>query len=280
MDNGAGADTIKNDGIYSRYFAMYTGKGRYSVRCQVTGNENTNVNGGFTGSRVFPQSPDSHSPLCCGSDAMPEGSTSTPTGDFTRHAAGGAFQVINEVDPNVDNIPPGRVTDLRVTNLPDMIRIDFTAPGDDLDSNDAAKEYIIKFSSTAGNLTGSNFDQEENNVRITSGDLVSSNLTPAMGGTTKTIDVKLSVFQRGEKCVIALKALDATNNPSPVSNFAQIYLPSETTPITTTTTSKPWSPPISVRLTSVVAVSAYLASAIVTLLGLSAVIWYCKASGA
>ena len=99
MDNGGGADKIKNDGTYARYlmlwikishdvifryFAKYTGSGRYSVKCQVSGDDDTNVNGGFTGSRVFPRVPDPHSPLCCGSDAMPPGSVQSPTGNFTR----------------------------------------------------------------------------------------------------------------------------------------------------------------------------------------------------
>ena len=68
----------------SRYFTQYTGKGRYSVKCQVTGNKDTGVNGGFIGARVFPKVPDPHSPLCCGSNAMPPGSQKTPTGNFTR----------------------------------------------------------------------------------------------------------------------------------------------------------------------------------------------------
>ena len=67
-----------------RYFAKYTGKGRYSVRCQVSGDDETGVNDGFTSSRVFPQIPDPHSPLCCGSDAMLPGSKKVPTGNFTR----------------------------------------------------------------------------------------------------------------------------------------------------------------------------------------------------
>merc|ERR1712212_1121397 len=147
LDNGSGADKIKNDGTYTRYFAKYTGKGRYSVRCQVSGDDETGVNDGFTSSRVFPKIPDPHSPLCCGSDAMPPGSKKTPTGNFTRQAAGGAFQVKNEVDMDADNIPPGRVTDLQATNL-----------------------------------TGVNFDKDEFNTAITQDDLIDSTLEPEVGG--------------------------------------------------------------------------------------------------
>ena len=36
LDNGGGADTIANDGIYSRYFIKNDGKnGDYTLRCQV-----------------------------------------------------------------------------------------------------------------------------------------------------------------------------------------------------------------------------------------------------
>ena len=68
-----------------RYFTQYTGKGRYSVKCQVSGDSDTGVNGGFIGARVFPKVPDPNSPLCCGSDAMPAGSLVIPTGNFTRY---------------------------------------------------------------------------------------------------------------------------------------------------------------------------------------------------
>jgi len=230
LDNGSGADKIKNDGTYTRYFAKYTGKGRYSVRCQVSGDDETGVNDGFTSSRVFPKIPDPHSPLCCGSDAMPPGSKTTKTGNFTRQAAGGAFQVTNDVDMDADNTPPGRVTDLEAKNLPDKIAVQFTAPGDDLDSNDKAASYVVKYSSTVGNLTGVNFDEGEFNTQITNENLVNSTLEPEVGGATKTFFIKSSIFPVGEKYVLALKAMDEKGNKGKVSNTVQIYLPPPTTP--------------------------------------------------
>jgi len=241
MDNGGGADKIRNDGTYSRYFAKYTGKGRYSVKCQVSGDDDTNVNGGFTGSRVFPENPDPTTPLCCGSDAMPPGSQETPTGNFTRQAAGGAFQVTNEVDMSVDRTPPGQVTDLRATNLPEILQLQFTAPGNDLDSSDAAAKYIVKYSSTAGNLTADNFDKDEFNTVIVDGDLVDSDMRPEDGGADKTMKIKNAIFQRDEKYVIAMKAVDEAGNASPVSNKVQVYLPTvaATTSAPATTTTAP-----------------------------------------
>ncbi|XP_070642274.1 calcium-activated chloride channel regulator 1 isoform X2 [Bos indicus] len=40
-DNGAGADTVKNDGIYSRYFTDYRGNGRYSLKVHAEARNNT-----------------------------------------------------------------------------------------------------------------------------------------------------------------------------------------------------------------------------------------------
>ena len=241
-DNGSGADKIKNDGTYSRYFAQFTGKGRYSVKCQVAGDESTGVNGGFTGQRVYPQVPDPHSPLCCGSNALSSGANITKTGNFTRQAAGGGFQVMNDVDLNQDKIPPGQVTDLMVVDInEEIITVEFTAPGDDLDSNTTAAEYVIKYSATAVNLSGPNFDLTEFNTPLTQEDLVESTLDPVTGGTVKQLKIKTATFEPNRKYVMAMRARDEADNFSPVSNKVQFCsacsLQPGTSSTTTTTTS-------------------------------------------
>ena len=78
-----------------RYFTRYTGKGRYNVKCQVVGDDDTNVNGGFINSkegRSIPMAPGG-SPVCCGSNTITPDSILASTGNFTRSAVGGAFQV-------------------------------------------------------------------------------------------------------------------------------------------------------------------------------------------
>merc|ERR1712130_513417 len=128
---------------------------------------------------------------------------------------------------DADNTPPGRVTDLQANNLPeaDMIAVQFTAPGNDLDSNDKAASYVVKYSSTVGNLTGVNFDKDEFNFQITQDDLIDSTLEPAVGGTEKTFFIKDSIFTVGEKYALGLKAFDEKQNAGKVSNIVQIYLP-------------------------------------------------------
>lgn len=39
-DNGAGADTLRNDGIYSRYFTEFHGNGRYSLKVSAQARKN------------------------------------------------------------------------------------------------------------------------------------------------------------------------------------------------------------------------------------------------
>ncbi len=116
FDDGRDADLVANDGIYSKSYADFTDNGRYSLKCEVFGDEYTEVNNGFiiskkvTAPSVGPdtsrQCPMSRSfwlhpedlhrgpPICCGSDAISEISVpSTKTGDFEREAVGGTFKV-------------------------------------------------------------------------------------------------------------------------------------------------------------------------------------------
>ena len=104
----------------------------------------------------------------------------------------------NQVDLSIDNFPPGRVTDLAVANALNTVILNFTSPGDDLDSNEPVASYVIKYSSTAGNLSGVNFDNEEFNVEISGNDLVDSDLSPVDGGAAKKINIKSSTKAKNQ----------------------------------------------------------------------------------
>lgn len=86
FDNGASADTVADDGIYSRYFVTATTQGRYTVECQMWDDGSAFVNNGFivqSGVAVdmskakFPQMR----------------MTTKMIGPFTRVANGGSFKV-------------------------------------------------------------------------------------------------------------------------------------------------------------------------------------------
>lgn len=52
LDNGAGADATKDDGVYSRYYPTITVEGRYSFLCVVNSTELTYVDDGSNEQRV------------------------------------------------------------------------------------------------------------------------------------------------------------------------------------------------------------------------------------
>eukprot|EP00091_Calanus_sinicus_P012585 TRINITY_DN2823_c0_g1_i3.p1 TRINITY_DN2823_c0_g1~~TRINITY_DN2823_c0_g1_i3.p1 ORF type:complete len:294 (-),score=70.86 TRINITY_DN2823_c0_g1_i3:49-930(-) len=224
QDNGSGADNIKNDGIYARYFTHYTGKGRYSVKCQVVGTEDTKVNEGFiTSKKSIPMTPGT--PMCCGGDTVNANSKLSSTGNFSRQSAAGSFQIPIDIDPDLDVTPPSRVLDLSGKASDDAIILEFTAPGDDLDSLTPAKLFLIKYSESASNLTGENFNDDVFNTEISLDDLLpGSVLTPPNGGKTFQINLDRTLFEEQIQYNFALKTQDKANNTSPVSNIARVYL--------------------------------------------------------
>ena len=88
-----------------RYFAGFDDDGRYTLKCQVTGDDYTDVNGGFlnenrlrtlahykNGMRTV-QGSSPVLPICCGSDTVNANTVRIPTGGFERPATGGSFKV-------------------------------------------------------------------------------------------------------------------------------------------------------------------------------------------
>ena len=87
LDNGAAADTVADDGIYSRYFVAATSQqGRYTVECQVWDDGSAYVNNEMT----------VHSGVAVEltRSRFPQRRMVTKTiGSFTRMANGGSFKV-------------------------------------------------------------------------------------------------------------------------------------------------------------------------------------------
>ena len=142
-DTGSGADQVSNDGIYSRYFSKYesTDDTRFTLRCQVIGDEDTNFVTSKSGAktlglmRSYPLDPtDSTAAVCCGS-SIGEDIETESTGNFTRLATGKSFKALNPPGPNNDVFPPGKVTDLKGSLNEDFTAVSFTftAPGNNYD---------------------------------------------------------------------------------------------------------------------------------------------------
>jgi len=218
-DNGSGADVIKNDGIYSRIFTKYQGTGRYSVKCEVIGSNETQINEGFIVSRALPEKPGA--PICCGSNAVTANSKLTSSGNFTRQSVGGSFQAKQGDIPSGDKYPPSRVTDLKLVNSCGRINITFTSPGDDYDSPDKVKQYIIKYSQNATNLV--NFDSALL-PELSDDDLIhnGTTLNPVVGGQLVNLELNSTLFENGIVYSFGMIASDESNNRSPISVIAKL----------------------------------------------------------
>lgn len=85
FDRGVNADTIADDGIYSRFFTNVTRTGRYSVKCQMSNEGLAKVQLGFMASYV--------------ADDTLYSDRGTPyrtlTDKFIRIQAAGSFQVLS-----------------------------------------------------------------------------------------------------------------------------------------------------------------------------------------
>ncbi|KAI4884502.1 hypothetical protein NFI96_023826, partial [Prochilodus magdalenae] len=132
LDNGAGADSFKNDGTYSRYFTKLK-NGRYSLKVQVVHHD-----GAISGS------PSKHSGAMYVPGYMVNGKLQlnpkkppvsvqpADVGSFTRAATGESF-VVSVPQGVTPKFPPSKITDLKAEIQNDTLSLNWTAPGEDLD---------------------------------------------------------------------------------------------------------------------------------------------------
>ncbi|XP_030352201.1 calcium-activated chloride channel regulator 4 [Strigops habroptila] len=220
LDNGAGADMMKNDGIYSRYFTSLQGTGRYSLKVKAHGRNATtrlslkqnraSYNPGYReNGKIYMTAPRPESA---------DKEIQVKLGSFSRISTGSL--VVNTGDP-APIYPPCRVTDLHARIENKTIVLSWTAPGGDFD-NGKADHYIIKSSENLLDLRN-DFD------RATS--VNCSDLIPKEAGREESFEIKPESFiaENGTIIYFAIRAVDDTNLISEVSNIAQTtwFLPSK-----------------------------------------------------
>ncbi|XP_064480339.1 calcium-activated chloride channel regulator 1-like [Ornithodoros turicata] len=122
-DNGAGADIVEGDGIYSGFFASFSSPGRYSVEVQAYGDENTNL--------ITPKRSSGSS-----SGGQKVRRSAEPFA-FERYDNGGVF-VVKQVEAALV-YPPSTIRDLRVEQAfyldsgTRAVSLTWTSPGGHLD---------------------------------------------------------------------------------------------------------------------------------------------------
>ncbi|NXV81497.1 CLCA1 regulator, partial [Atlantisia rogersi] len=213
LDNGAGADIKKNDGVYSRYFTSFPGTGRYSLKVTVHGKNTTSrfsfeqnqassvpgyrENGKFYLNALRPKVADEEIQL----------------GSFSRISVS---SVVVNTGGDSTIYPPCKVTDLNAHIENQTIILSWTAPGGDFD-NGKADHYIIKSSENLLDLR----DRFDLATSVNASDVI-----PKEAGREETFEIKSENFKTEKDTIIyfALRAVDDTNLMSEVSNIAQATL--------------------------------------------------------
>uniref|UniRef100_A0A8C4K9Q9 Calcium-activated chloride channel regulator 1-like n=1 Tax=Dromaius novaehollandiae TaxID=8790 RepID=A0A8C4K9Q9_DRONO len=213
LDNGAGADTIKNDGIYSRYFTSFQNNGRYSLKVNAYGRETT-VRLGLRQNRALYIPGYRENGTIQMNAPRPEFSDEeiqAQLGSFSRIAT--SSFVLNDVSSGAAaSFPPCKITDLNAYIDNETIILTWTAPGGVLDIGQA-DHYIIKTSENLLDLRN-DFD---NATSVNSSDLI-----PKAAGTTELFTIKPEnlTIENGTTIYIAVRAVANTTLTSDVSNIA------------------------------------------------------------
>eukprot|EP00079_Xenopus_tropicalis_P024857 XP_012817909.1 PREDICTED: epithelial chloride channel protein-like [Xenopus tropicalis] len=230
-DNGAGADIVKNDGIYSRYYTEFQGNGRYGLKVRV---ENGNKKSRLAlprGRALYIPGYLENEQIIMNPSRPVINDEDLNLGEFSRTASGGSFVVNNiPAGPQPDLYKPDKVTDLEAKIKGNTIVLTWTATGDDLDQG-VVSGYDVRMNMNSSDLRN-NFD---GSTRVNT-----SSLTPQIAGSSESftfVPDKITI-ENGTILYFALIAFDKVSQKSDLSNIAQAALLIPPTPAPTTVPTK------------------------------------------
>eukprot|EP00058_Branchiostoma_floridae_P014524 XP_002600012.1 hypothetical protein BRAFLDRAFT_74129 [Branchiostoma floridae] len=236
MDNGAGADFLKNDGTYSRYFFNVTADGRYGVSVRVDNSQGD--------AKYVIMS------IARGRGALVDSDNNTEYADesnvqrreqleqleqFQRITTGGVFEVQGVPSggvPSQDILPPSRVRDLKVVEVSyakATVTLRWTAPGDDFDHGGPAQYVDIRYSRHFDELA----DDFQGSASVNSSQVLLGSLTskPEFGSMQTVV---ILVPDRGPNVtfVFTVRMCDEVDNCGDPSNIVAAnleYIPADPT---------------------------------------------------
>ncbi|XP_052473200.1 calcium-activated chloride channel regulator 4A [Carassius gibelio] len=211
LDNGAGADAFKDDGVYSRYFTKMT-NGRSSLKVRVKNQ------GGQTRFTLQKRGGAPYVPGYVVNGVVelnplkpPVPEESIVIGSFSRTATGESFEVVLKSTTPL-NFPPNRITDLSAEIQEDTVLLSWTAPGEDLDQG-TAKSYKIMWSFDLKTLRFNFSNAHEVNI---------PGISPQEAGSVEQHSFNLSFpIQNGTTIFFAVQSMDKELVKSEISNIAQ-----------------------------------------------------------
>ncbi len=157
-DNGIGADSIKNDGIYTAYFTQYELYGtykRYNVLVSAINDGKAKLKSGpprkykYLFQKRNKKTIGSQKANCFDNFKQvlffsKRNDNFEPVNEFSRVQNAGAFRLIS--NPTLDDIPPNRVTDFSIASVDEYsqtVDLQWTSAGDNLTTG-TAKQLIIR----------------------------------------------------------------------------------------------------------------------------------------
>ncbi|XP_073449309.1 calcium-activated chloride channel regulator 1-like isoform X2 [Aquarana catesbeiana] len=192
LDNGAGADIVKNDGVYSKYFTAFRIDGRHSLKVLVKGKITLHP------SRVTVDDDDDGLNL----------------GAFIRTASGGAFEVTNASLYQKQNIfKPEKISDLEAKIEKGRINLFWTATGNVLDEG-TASEYDLRMSQSPKDLRDNFYGSYKVNM---------TSVNPQLAGSRESFSFvpQNEPISNGTILFFALVAINDAFQKSDISTIAQ-----------------------------------------------------------
>ncbi|XP_063796032.1 calcium-activated chloride channel regulator 1-like [Pseudophryne corroboree] len=217
LDNGSGADILKNDGIYSKYFTDFSGNGRYNLKVRVE-SQGQGRNLGLPKNQAIYLPGFVENGTIVSNPPRPKITIDDlNVGSFTRTASGEAFIVSNVPSGSLPDVfKPAKVTDLSAIIQAQQIVLFWTATGDDLDQGNVSM-YDLRMSFSRQEL----LDDFESGTAINI-----SSLTPLPAGSSEQFSFTPQnvTIKNGTFLYFALVAKDKVNQKSDPSNVATASL--------------------------------------------------------
>ncbi|KAM6343167.1 LOW QUALITY PROTEIN: calcium-activated chloride channel regulator 1-like [Alca torda] len=207
-----GADTIKDDGIFSRYFTSLQGTGRYSVKVHAHGKNITTRLGSRQNRALYLPGYKENGKIYINAPRPKfTDRVQAKLGSFSRIST--SSLVVNTREDSAPVYPPCKITDLHARIENNTIVLSGTAPGGDFD-NGKADRYIIKSSENLLDLRN-HFDHATS--------VNCSNLIPKEAGREEfKIKTENFVIEIDTIIYFTIRAVDHTKLISEVSNIAQV----------------------------------------------------------
>uniref|UniRef100_A0A8C5WMC8 VWFA domain-containing protein n=1 Tax=Leptobrachium leishanense TaxID=445787 RepID=A0A8C5WMC8_9ANUR len=225
LDNGAGADVVKDDGIYSRFVFSFNHSGQYSLKIHAQSTSNVSVHTPqYSRAMYVPGYIENGTIRMNPPKSVLSGEVVTFPEAFSRIIFVESFKVTKDSqDGVVDVFPPCRIIDLEARIENEFVVLFWTAPGDNYDQG-TATSYDIRMSNEPSTLR----------EHFYTGILINtSTLTPKNAGSREYFSFipHRNGTANGSITYFGIRTRDKASLLSDISNLVQVTRPTELTNI-------------------------------------------------